>query len=213
MFLTKAVKRLPGSDDYNSPVTVDLNGDVVIRAKGEEQSAPTELILTNSSRSGEGIRFNTNREFLARAMKLGFRDVRLTSVEALAFCCDENRQYLWMLLGKDGALKSDPNAVRIESPAGSSVSPIPKPNREQSTMPQTKTNQNGRSRNNNNETSTDSQAGVEALIEQAETVKASLRETLTNTTELISALKKHRKQTKLVRSTLASLRQLQSIDA
>jgi len=50
-------------------------------------------------------------------------------------------------------------------------------------------------------------------IEQAEAVKTSLRETLTNTSELITFLKKHRKQTKLVRSTLASLRQLQSIDA
>ncbi len=78
-------------------------------------------------------------------------------------------------------------------------------------MSQSKTNQNGSARNNG--TGNDDRAGVEVLIEQAETVKASLRETLTNTTELISALKKHRKQTKLVRSTLASLRQLQSIDA
>ena len=78
-------------------------------------------------------------------------------------------------------------------------------------MPQTKTNRNGSARNK--ETGNDDRAGVESLIEQAEAVKASLRETLTNTTELIGALKKHRKQTKLVRSTLASLRQLQSIDA
>ena len=79
-------------------------------------------------------------------------------------------------------------------------------------MPQTRTNQNGHA-NNGHENGPDSQAGVEALIEQAETVKASLRETLTGTSELSASLKKHRKQTKLVRSTLASLRQLQSIDA
>ena len=213
MFLTKAVKRLPGSDDYNSPVTVDLNGDVAIRAKGEEQSAPTELILTNSSRSGEVIRFNTNREFLARAMKLGFRDVRLTSVEAPAFCCDQSRQYLWGLLGKDGAIESSPEAIRIESPHVDDVPDSPKPNsqRKRPTMSQSKVNQNGSARNNG--TGNDDRAGVEVLIEQAEAVKASLRETLTNASELISALKKHRKQTRLVRSTLASLRQLQSIDA
>ncbi len=78
-------------------------------------------------------------------------------------------------------------------------------------MSQSKTNQNGQARNNG--TGNDDRAGVEVLIEQAEAVKTSLRETLTNTSELISALKKHRKQSRLVRSTLASLRQLQSIDA
>ena len=78
-------------------------------------------------------------------------------------------------------------------------------------MSQSKTNRNDQARSNG--TGNDDRAGVEALIEQAEAVKTSLRETLARTTELITALKKHRKQTKLVRSTLASLRQLQSIDA
>lgn len=50
-------------------------------------------------------------------------------------------------------------------------------------------------------------------IVQAEAVRTSIRETpLTNTSDLITALKIHRKQTKLVHSTLASLRRLQSID-
>ena len=53
-------------------------------------------------------------------------------------------------------------------------------------------------------------AGVTALIEQAESVKTSLRETLTKTNELLAALKRHRKQSKIVDSTL---RQLQAIDA
>ena len=78
-------------------------------------------------------------------------------------------------------------------------------------MSQTKTNQNGQARNNG--TCNDDRAGVEALIEQAEAVKTSLRETLTNTSELISALKKHRKQSRLMKSTLASLRQLQTLDS
>jgi hypothetical protein len=219
MFLTKAVKRLPSSDDYNSPVTVDLNGDVAIRAKSEEQSTPTELVLTNSSRSGEVIRFNTNREFLARAMKLGFRDVHFTGPEAPAFCHDQNRQYLWALLGKEGAIPPNPNAIRIESPHvdDDHLPPTPKPNRKHPIMPQSKTNRNGQADNNgagnSDGTGPENPTGVESLIEQAEAVKTSLRETLTNTSELIASLKKHRKQTKLVRSTLASLRQLQSIDA
>ncbi len=55
--------------------------------------------------------------------------------------------------------------------------------------------------------------GVAALIEQAEAVKVSLRDSLTKTSELISALKRHRKQSKAVRTALISLRRLQAVDA
>ena len=212
-FLGKAIKRLPSNDNWNRPVTVDLNGDVAIRAQAEDQSVPTELLLTNSSQSGEGIRFNTNRDFLARAMKLGFRDVRLYGVEAPAFCCDQNRQYLWALLGKDGTIQPNENAIRIESPHVDDVSDSPKPNsqRKRPTMSQSKNNQNGKGRSNG--TGNDDRAGVESLIDQAEAVKASLRETLTSMSEMIALLRKHRKQSKTVQTALASLRQLQSIDA
>ena len=78
-------------------------------------------------------------------------------------------------------------------------------------MSQSKTNRNGPARNNG--TGNDDRAGVEVLIEQAEAVKTSLRETLTNASELIASLKKHRKQSRLMKSTLASLRQLQTLDS
>jgi len=51
------------------------------------------------------------------------------------------------------------------------------------------------------------------LIEQAESLKSTLRQAAADTSELIAQLKRHRKQSKAVRSTLASLRQLQAIDA
>ncbi len=54
--------------------------------------------------------------------------------------------------------------------------------------------------------------GVEPLIEQAEALKSSLRDTLSQTSELISGLKAHRRQTRQIQSTLASLKQLQSLN-
>ncbi len=82
-------------------------------------------------------------------------------------------------------------------------------------MSQPKTNSNGQSRTNGaKRASTNGKAqpnDVTALIEQAEAVKASARETLTKTTELIVALKQHKKQNRIVQSTLSSLRQLRAI--
>ena len=86
-------------------------------------------------------------------------------------------------------------------------------------MPQSTTNGNGKAKTNGQATTkattTDKpdDQGVDVLIEQAEAVKASLRDSLTKTTELISALKLHRKKSKAVQSALVSLRRLQAIDA
>jgi len=54
---------------------------------------------------------------------------------------------------------------------------------------------------------------LEALIEHAEVLRGSLREALSKTSELVAALKRHRRQSKLVQSTLASLKRLQAADA
>ena len=49
-------------------------------------------------------------------------------------------------------------------------------------------------------------------VEQAEALRDSLKEALGKTRELIRALKRQKKQTRAVESTLASLRQLQNVD-
>ena len=51
------------------------------------------------------------------------------------------------------------------------------------------------------------------LIEQAEAVRASLRDALSTTDQLIRWLKQHRKEGRIVHSALASLRQLQTLDS
>ena len=65
-FLQSALERLPGDEELNSPVTIDMNGKVAIRARGEEGSQVTELVLNRSSYTGQPIRINSNREFLGR---------------------------------------------------------------------------------------------------------------------------------------------------
>ncbi len=211
LFLTKSVKRLPGGDDCNLPVTVDLNGEIVIRAQGDEQSSPTELILTNSSRSGEVIQFNTNREFLARAMQLGFRDVHFTGPEAPAFCRDQNRQYLWALLGKDGAIQPHERATRIESPTDPAVSPNSQPHPRRTPITKPKNNQTKGKAKSSDESAAETNGSM-SLIEQAESLRDSLQGSLSQTRELIAALKRQKKQSRLMKSTLASLRQLQTVD-
>lgn len=66
-FLAATLPRLPCDDEQFRPVTVDLNGSVAIRGKPAGQGPPTECVLSNSTWSGEPLRLNTNRRYLARA--------------------------------------------------------------------------------------------------------------------------------------------------
>ena len=71
-FLTKALPRLPGNDD--SAVTLDLNGEVIIRARAEGQDRSTEVVLSGATVTGPSVRYAINREHLSHALDLGFTE-------------------------------------------------------------------------------------------------------------------------------------------
>jgi hypothetical protein len=48
-FLIRTVQRLPHDDSFNNRVTLELNGQVTVRARAEGESHPTEVVLSNSS--------------------------------------------------------------------------------------------------------------------------------------------------------------------
>ena len=214
-FLSKSLKHLPCDDSLNQPVTIDANGSVAVRSQAPGRQ-PTELVLTNSTVDGEATRLNTNRSFLSRVVKLGFRDMRLYGPETPAYCCDEHRSYVWAVLGKDGVITPSSQCVRIESPQVGEKRSRNQSNHKEN-QPQMTTNRisqpdggsNGRHSNNGSNES----VSVDSLIETAEGVKASLRESVSQVSELITALKRHRKQSKTLHSALSSIRALQAIDA
>ncbi len=51
----------------------------------------TEMLLAKSPWSGEPVRLNVNRKFLARALKLGFRDLSVYGDKVRVVCHDEQR--------------------------------------------------------------------------------------------------------------------------
>ncbi len=68
---------------------------------------------------------------------------------------------------------------------------------------------NGRPATTAGQTQQESTAGA---LEQATALRTALRDAVNKTSELIRALKREQKQSRLVRSTLASLKQIQAVD-
>ena len=208
-FLTQNLRRLPSHNEQTDPVTVDLNGQVAIRAR-QEVGPVTELILSDSPCTGEPIRLNTNRFFLARAVQLGFKDVYVFEPNSPAQCEDEHRQYVWALLEPKLTIAPSPDAVRITSSSDSASIPS-QPRRTRTPMSKTPNESTTERRTSNGESrsaETDSSANA---IEQATALRDTLREATAQAGELIRTLKREKKQAKLVKSTLDSLRQLQDV--
>ena len=215
-FLLQSLRRLPCDDELYRPVTVDLNGTVAVRAANEDQPQPTEILLRNSQREGEPTRINMNRAYLAKAIEMGFEELQISDPQAPIFCCDENRKYMWAPLDPESAVKPHEDATRIESPVQPpGQTPQRRRRRTKPTMTRSTRQENPGSAGNGRPATTAGQTQRESTagaLEQATALRSALRDAVNKTSELIRTLKREQKQSKLVRSTLASLKQIQTVD-
>jgi len=217
-FLVKALPRLPGRDEDNAPLTLDLNGQVAVRAKADGQCRPTEVVLSRSQVVGPPVCFVSNRLYLARAVALGFTEFRVMKADVPVVCRQPDRTYLWMPLGKDGALPPSDDVLRITSAGDEPATPLAKKERRRDTMTKPTTNgqDNGhslqRGGSDDGNATNGNGTGLGALIAEAQSLKEVLHDAYGRTARLVAALKRHKRQSRLMASTLASLRQLQQIE-
>jgi len=214
----RSLSRLPGNDELYRPVTLDMNGQIVIRARGEEQPQPTELLLGESAYSAEPLRISTDRQYLARALQLGFREFFFYGANLPVQCGDDGREYVWAVLDPDSAIKPSSQALRVNvSDTDHSASDLPnkkrkktRPMSEESTATKATPSKRPPRAKERAKPEAATNGDLTSLIDEA---RSALREADGKLRTLSTALKQHQKQVKLVRSTLSSLQQLQGIKA
>ncbi len=222
--LARAIPHLPGAADENAPVTLDLNGQAVVRARAEGQERVTEVVMPRSQISGPAVRLVSRRDLLARALALGFREIQVVSAKAPIVCRDEKRTFVWMTLENTGALAPSADAVRIGSSSNTSNVPVPRQERSTRPMPRSTTNGNGNGHvplsapnvefpMRESGAAAPSANGFNGLIEEAQALRSLLRDALVRVNQLLLAAKQQKKQSHLLRTTLATLKQLQNVEA
>jgi hypothetical protein len=232
-FLARALPRLPGREDDSSRITVDLNGPPAVRARAEGQSGVTEVVLSRSQLIGPPLRFVCNRDYLARALQLAFTDVYVTQPGVPVVCRDASRTYLWMPLDPGSALPPSTDAVRLASAGDDQATTPPQTQAERKsaalTLPMGNGNGHGESRGRphtpppeegllpatgqRTEENSPPTAGPGSLIEDAQALTDALRDAYRRSSRLLAALKRQKKQSKLLQGTLSALKQLQDIGA
>jgi hypothetical protein len=237
--LARALPRLPGGDDREQPVTVDLNQPVAVRARGASEAPITELVLNDSQVSGPAVRFCGNRLYLARALSLGFTRFELVHADKPVVACDNRRTYLWMPLAAKEALPPSNDAVRIgaELANGETVTAT------EGSEAASRLRVAGTTTNSAGEVSAKragevvplngcgprltptpvelsgqrahqaEPAGMLAgLFQEAEDLRDLLRDGYLRSQRLLAGLKRQRQQTRLLSSTVSALRQLKFVD-
>jgi hypothetical protein len=228
-FLESALGRLPGADDHNAPVTIEVNGKVAVRAQAPDRPQQvTELVLGRSSSTGSPICLCTDRVLLERALRLGFRELGFTAVDSPFVCRDAGQVFAVQPLSGGSPPPADAEVTRIESGTAGGGRRAPAPTeatrrtttvRESRNDHEPATAAEGPNRTSPRLVETSSSAGTEpqgtslaALIQEAEALHASLADARTRTARLISGLRLQRKQSRSVREALRSLRELRLQD-
>jgi len=210
-FLADVIPRLPSNDPQHDPITIDLNGKVLIRSRDVEQPRPTEVELSSSRLIGEPVVLSTDRRYVVRAVQLGFRETFIYGPKAPVLCCDDRRRFLWALLDGDSAIPRSDDVIRIESSAAGSKSPPRHP--PEPIMP---------TEHPRTATTTESVKPVHRIrrphrqanagpIDQAIALRDALRQTTAAASLLVRSLKQHQRQNRIVQTTLESLKQLQKV--
>lgn len=240
-FFLNTVPRLPCDESLHKAVTVELNGHVALLARAENAAPITRAILNHSRREGAELRWLTNRDYLLRAVQLGFREIELRGNAAPAVCRDARRAFVWSLLTPTEAIVADSDVVDVPS-IGAAVTPVVSISPEQATTAsvprsfatrrttRTATNRVAatlsamnappRMRQSVSDSHStvvpaelsDSTSNFATVLQEAANLKTALRTAHAQISRMITALKRQRRQSKLVQTTLASLQQLQTLE-
>jgi hypothetical protein len=118
--------------DHDEPITLDLNGRVLVRSRESAESRPTEVELVSSRLTGDPVTLNTNRRYVERAVKLGFREAFIYGADSPMLCRDEHRRFLWALLDPKSAIPGGDDPIRIESSSPTTSASTTQPQQEPS---------------------------------------------------------------------------------
>jgi hypothetical protein len=220
-FLIENLPRLPKAELDSNAVTLDLNGSVLVRSRGEAGTPPTELKLTNSTKTGTDTRLVTDRTYLARALAMGLTRLHFSDPASPILAQDDRHSYVWATLEKEGAIKPSEDAIVVESPwAPTKINPgrfptvrstpLPKPKPVSQPVAAEPAGPVVTSSAVPDNAATDASPST-SPIEQAIHLRGVLREALTATNDLIGSLKRQQKQQRAYKTAIASLKELQGV--
>jgi hypothetical protein len=203
-YLADALPNLPGFEDEHAPVTLQLGERVTVQAWPAAGGPAVEVLLARSSLKGAPTRVSTDRQYLRRALRLGFTELQVTKADAPVCCRDRSRCYLWVPLDPATTMPADADVQRVTAADVTAAPDTPTPPRRTLPMPTSSANGDAANGANHRDRNPPAEApppgGLADVILEAEALRDALHGALTRTARLLSALK--------IQQAVASLNQL-----
>jgi hypothetical protein len=200
--LLDALPRLPGAGNADRAVTLDLDGWVIVRAKGAETGEVREVALTRSPAAGPPARVAVDRKALARALALGCRTLRVAGEGQPLVAEGDDKTFVAVGLDPSRVVEPGPGAVRVATDGRAGPTPRSHTPRRRTVVKTHETN--GHPPGDKPDLPGD---GPDPLAE-AEALRAALAEVVARAGRLVAALKQSRRHKKALDSVMSSLRQL-----
>jgi hypothetical protein len=199
---------MPGDADDGAPVVLEVGPEPLARAWATDGGPVMEIALIRSRSSGPPVTIRTDRQFLRRALRLGFTELHITRPTEPVCCRDRYRCYVWVPFDPKVPLPEGREVLRL-STADTEVRPIPDTST-RSAPPMSTSSSNGDGHPDRARAAEAAPAGgLGELIAETEALRDLLHDAFSRTTRLLTALKLQSRQSKVVQQAMASLKKLQ----
>jgi hypothetical protein len=210
--LIEVLPKLPGHDQDLKPLTVDLGDTITVRGRALPSGAGAEIVLPKSQLSGRPVRFATPRELLLRDLRMGLTQLEITRADGVIVTRDSTRIFGWMPLETSAVVLPEQSMIRVHRPSAtlapsseSASQPVVSEPRSIA-MPSLSTN--GHPSDDRRAEANGAFAGIDELLNEAESLRQHLSEAASRATRLVAALKQHRRQARAVEAAVTSIRDL-----
>lgn len=193
--LLKALPTLPGNDDENRPVTLDVAASVRVRGRVPGSGETKEITLTRSRSTGPHQSVALDRRALARVLSLGCRRLQLTPDKPF-LANGDNITFV--------AAPLDPASIVPASTADRNTAPDEAISSSQHT-PTVERSSSMKPEANGQHVAREDPSDPLVVAEE---LRAALTEATTKATRLVAVLKAGRKEKKVLASLYAGLKQL-----
>jgi hypothetical protein len=199
-FILERIDKLLGSKEHESPVYLALDDKIQVRSHDSIQKACIALELTHSTFTGKNVSVSMNRLFLKNALQLDCLRIGIDPKGATPVICDndDDKTFVFMPLRN-----AEPEADHVEV-IPSTTQPIATTKAAIDVPPPVKCRRKVAVKRSH---SKQPESKV-AVLQSAEDIRQTLRQSLVLMNTLIREVKAQRKQDRLLRTTMDSLNKL-----
>ena len=211
--LLAGVPKLPGHDEFNRPVRLEVTKDrIIVQARAKDDTEWTQLIIEGARITGQPINIGLNRDYLLKALRFGLTTWDFTDDRSPMVFSEGGRRMVVMPLGAPKAPEDGQPAPPAATPPESSApnsQPINPPTEEPTppAQPQPTSTMPKETQTNPTETATPETSPVKAVIQHIEQIKETLKGVLKEFADVMDGLKQLEKEKKASDKEMDSVRE------